>query len=139
MKVILDTNAYLSYLGAPDTGRTIAYVVRACLERPDIELIVPTELIAELRRAANKYYWRQRITQTALENFIDQLVQLAELPPPIEEIQTLARDRKDDYLLAHALINNADCLVTGDRSLLELDRVIDGLEIMLPAAFLTLL
>ena len=45
MRVLVDTNVWLSYLLTPDSEGTIATVVRACLSA-DIDVVVPPELIA---------------------------------------------------------------------------------------------
>ncbi len=49
------------------------------------------------------------------------------------------RDLKDDYLLAYALVGEADYLVTGDKDLLELQGPITGLEILTSAQFIDVL
>ena len=51
-------------------------------------------------------------------------VVISEIIPKItEEIPAVTRDPKDDYLLAYALVGQADYLVTGDNDLLTLDQV----------------
>ena len=47
---------------------------------------------------------------------------------------SVTRDRKDDYLLAYAVVGRADYLVTGDRDLLVLGEV-EGVRIVSPAGF----
>jgi len=50
-------------------------------------------------------------------------------------VPAASRDRKDDYLLAHAIAGRADYLVSGDADLLSVDRV-GGVAIVNPAGFL---
>lgn len=139
MKVIVDANVFLSYLAAPETGRTITWVVGACLTRADIELVLPPGLIEEVaEKVASKQYFQERIPQEQLEEFIRQLRQLAALPPPLEEIPPYSRDPEDDYLIAYGLVNEVNYLVTGDPDLLVLRRV-ENVAIVEPSQFLDIL
>ena len=55
---------------------------------------------------------------------VDVLSEVSETVPKITtEIPAVTRDPKDDYLLAYALVGQADYLVTGDRDLLVLGQV----------------
>jgi len=51
MKVLLDTNVYISYLLAGSSSRAVVAIVESCLIDPDIELIVPAELLDELHQS----------------------------------------------------------------------------------------
>ena len=66
---------------------------------------------------------------------------IAELIPPISSggssktvLPVVTRDAKDDYLLAYALVGQADYLVTGDEDLLVLQEI-EGLKIVNPTQF----
>lgn len=136
MRVILDTNVFLSYLAAPDTERALTWVVRTCLTREDIEIVVPPELIDELsEKVVEKKYFRERVPQEKAAEFIEQLHLLADLSSPLEDIPVFSRDPGDDYLIAHGIVNEVDYIVTGDADLLVLKRV-EHLQIMTPSAFL---
>jgi putative PIN family toxin of toxin-antitoxin system len=64
---------------------------------------------------------------------------LSETIPTIkEEIPAVTRDPKDDYLLAYALVGEADYLVTGDKDLLVLKQV-DTVKIVTSREFLSIL
>ena len=124
MKVLLDTNLYISYLLSNRGRRTISDIIRACLGRADIELLVPQEVIAELTRSVQgKPYLRARISQQDLDDLLETLGQNAIIPPSLETILPLSRDPDDDYLLAYGLMESADYLVTGDDDLLALGSV----------------
>ncbi len=61
---------------------------------------------------------------------------VSEIIPEINEpIPKVTRDWKDDYLLAYALVGQADYLVTGDNDLLVLQQV-GNLSIVSPQEFL---
>jgi putative PIN family toxin of toxin-antitoxin system len=148
MKVLIDTNVFLSYLLASGSPRTITTVVRTCLGHDEIELLVPSPQIQELAdTVTTKRYFRTRIPQDLIDNggsrFIQQLTLFAQLPPPLEEIaaysgRSVRRDEKDDYLVAYGVVNEADYLITGDADLLVLGRI-GELNIVNPAQFIAVL
>jgi uncharacterized protein len=144
MKVLIDTNVFLSYLLASGAPRTITTVVRTCLGHDEIELLVPPPQIQELADTiATKRYFRTRIPHDLIDNFIQQLTLFAQLHPPLEEIaaysgRSVRRDAKDDYLVAYAVVNEANYLITGDADLLVLGCVGD-LEIVNSSQFIAVL
>ena len=139
MKVLIDTNVFLSYMLAPERPSTVTAVVTACLSLDEIDLLVPPEQITEFRgKAATKRYFRSRIPHKAIAEFAAHLRVLGELLPPQEEPVAYSRDPKDDDLVAYAVINEADYLVTGNQDLLVL-RQVHQLQIATPAQFLKIL
>lgn len=139
MRVLLDTNVYLSYLLAPTTRRVITSVVRACLALDAIELLAPPEQVGELvHRATTKRYFQSRISRATLDQLAARLRTLHSLAPLPEEIPAFTRDPKDDYLVAFGVVNEVDWLVTGDAYLLVLGQV-GRLAIVAPARFLHIL
>lgn len=139
MRVLLDANIYISYLLRVSEASAVHRIVDAVL-REVFVLLVPDELLQELtRKVTTKRYLARRISQSTLEGLVDLLVYTGEpLSPITEEIPAISRDRKDDYLLAYALIGAADYLVTGDADLLVL-KEIEGVRIITPATFLEVL
>lgn len=139
MRAFFDTNIFISYLlTAPGQG-TITQIVEAAFGQTFTLLISP-ELLEELRRrVATKKYLAQRISTNDVQRLIDLLLEIAETIPPLtEEIPAVTRDPKDDYLLAYALVSQADYLVTGDDDLLVLGKVSE-LIISNPQDFLALI
>lgn len=139
MKLLIDTNIWLSYLLSPAMPRSITTVIVTSLTQDEIDVLVPRELIEELAvKVATKRYFRTRIPHATIEDFIKQLTSLAKLLPPLEEIPPHTRDPKDDYLVAYGIVNEADFLVTGDADLLVLGRV-GTLQIVRPSDFVSIL
>ena len=139
MKVLIDTNVFLSYLLASATPRAVTTVVTTCFDRDEIDILVPHEQIAELATTTStKRYFRNHIPQATIDYFIQQLTALAELPPTLEEIPAYSRDPKDDYLVAYGIVNEADFLITGDADLLVLGRV-GKVEVIDPSQFIAIL
>lgn len=139
MRVLVDTNVFVSYLLSPERKGTIPLLVEEVLGGP-ATLLVPRELLEELFEVlTTRTYLTSRIPYDAAERFIATLRSGAELLPPVhDELPRLLRDPKDDYLLAYALVGRADYLVTGDDDLLSLGAM-GRLSILSPAAFTRLL
>ena len=96
--------------------------------------------MAELsRKIVSKSYLAERITAENAASFIQALTDVAEaIAPIVERMPEVGRDRKDDYLLAYALVGEADYLATGDKDLLVL-RQVGGAKIVSPAEFARIL
>ncbi|MDQ3250257.1 MAG: putative toxin-antitoxin system toxin component, PIN family [Chloroflexota bacterium] len=126
MRVLLDTNIFISYLLSINSNRVVAKIVKAAVTG-DYQLLIIEELLIEIiHTVQNKPDLQARIPLDALEELITILRTLAETIPMLEaKIPSLTRDPKDDYLLAYALVGAADYLVTDDKDLLVLKRVAD--------------
>lgn len=139
MRVLLDTNLFISHLLAPDKEGTIQLLVEAAI-LGTYTLLIPSELIQELKeKLTTKIYLRQRIPLEAAQNFINAILTVAEqLSPITQSIPAVGRDLKDDYLLAYAVVGEADYLVTGDQDLQVLKRI-QNVKILSPSGFLHIL
>lgn len=138
MKVILDANIFLSYLLTPSTERIITNVVRACFS-DEIDLLVPPELLEEIvDKLQNKKYFRERVPQHLIDDFVQQMAAMTALTISPETLTAFSRDPDDDYLIAYGLVNEVDYLVTADLYLLVL-RQIENLKIVAPKPFLDVL
>lgn len=139
MRVFLDANILISYLLNPNGATPINVVVESAWAGA-YTLIVAEPLFEELiNKATEKPWLAQRIAQQDVQRLVDAVRIIAEIVPPImEPIPVVTRDPKDDYLVAYALIGQADFLVTGDDDLLVLKRVGD-MKIVRPHEFVGLL
>jgi predicted nucleic acid-binding protein len=98
------------------------------------QLVLPEEVVAEVIRVVRfRPYFRQRVTEQEAHDAMAELRRFADVPPPLSEIPSIVRDSADDYLIAYAILERVDFLVTGDRDLLVLDGEIDGLRIVTAA------
>lgn len=136
-RVILDSNLYLSYMLPPvDPNRTVFRIIDL-VGTGALRLVLPEELINEvLHIVRTKPYFRDRVTDQGARGALDALRHWAEVPPRLSHITELVRDPKDDFLLAYAILQRVDFLVTGDRDLLVLDGEIGRLRIVTAAEFL---
>ncbi len=139
MRVLVDTNLFVSFLLHPDRDTAANQVVRAAVAGR-FELLLPGELLDELvARAHQKPYLASRIEAVDLGELVAILQTIGEVLPKLEQPPPrVTRDDNDDYLLAHAAMAGADVLVTGDSDLLDLHRVGD-LRILTAGGLMSLL
>lgn len=139
MRVLLDSNIFISYLLYPRRAGPIRQIIQAFFSNR-FTLIIPEALLDEfVNKIPHKPYLSERIRQDELEVFVELLKAFAEFLPKIEEeIPAVTRDSNDDYLLAYAVVGQADYLVTGDEDLLVIKRV-GNLKIIQPAEFANIL
>src|SRR5690554_2868448 len=132
MRVLIDANVVISYLLYPNRPGTIQTIFKALFEGK-FTLLLPEALLDEIViTVTQKPHLRERIALDALELMVESLRTVAEEIPLIEsEIPQVTRDPKDDYLLAYAVVGEADVLVSGDKDLLELGEIA-GVRIVSP-------
>lgn len=137
MRVLMDTNVFVSYLLSSSRRPTgvVATIVEAAFDGA-FDLLVSEESLEELLLTlTTKRYLAERIGVDQARGFIADIRAVGTTLPPITDpLPRIVRDPKDDYLLAYALVGQADYLVTGDDDLLALSAV-DRLRIISPAAF----
>jgi putative PIN family toxin of toxin-antitoxin system len=120
LRVVLDTNVFVSSLLS--TEGPPAQLLNAWREGRYI-LVTSPQIIAEIvevlesPRISKKYLIRQE----DVENLVDLLKTDAVLVPGQAAVKgSLPRDPRDEMFLACAIDANADCIVSGDRHLLDL-------------------
>lgn len=109
-------------------------MLRAVLDEI-LELQIPSEQIAELRRAVTtKPSIRTRVSSEEIERFIALLAELGNVLEPLgHEPPRVVRDPHDDYLIESAKCNGIETLISGDRDLHALHDQLPWLAIMSPA------
>jgi uncharacterized protein len=135
MRVLLDANVFVSYLLTPGQNSAVTRIVDAAV-LGEYQLLMPEELLDELEEIVRTHeHLARRIPAKVMRALMDLVLEIAEVIPRITEpIPALTRDPEDDYLIAYALIGRAECLVTGDRDLLVLERI-ESVAILTPNAF----
>ncbi|HEX8221142.1 MAG TPA: putative toxin-antitoxin system toxin component, PIN family [Chloroflexia bacterium] len=139
IRALLDANIYVSYLLTRGASGTVAQVVRWAINGVYIPLL-PAELLQEMQEViARKKTLSSKIKPEDVWALTSVLLQIGEQIPPVrEEVDAVSRDPRDTYLLAYAVVAQADYLVTGDMDLLVLDPV-GPVRIVRPADFLDIL
>jgi putative PIN family toxin of toxin-antitoxin system len=135
VRVIIDTNILVSYLLPSRNPGPIQAVVEGAINQT-FRLLLPSDVLSELAQTIeSKRYLAALISPEAVAALVGILAEVAEVLPPITTpIPAVTRDRDDDYLLAYALVGEADYLVTGDEDLLVLSGE-EALKIVTPADF----
>lgn len=140
MRALLDANVYLSYLLTSSVRSTPPVLVVEAALSGEYTLLLTAGVIRELRDTSeSKPYLAARITEAAASEFISELGCIAEIVPELDPpLPEIGRDRKDDYLFAHAVFGQADYLVSGDGDVRAFERIGET-RIVSPAEFLSIL
>jgi uncharacterized protein len=118
MKIVLDTNVFVSGLLAP--AGAPGQIVGAWLEAR-FDLAMSPEQLAEVGRvlAYPRIQKVLRWDEKRIEEFLRQLYVRAEMIDISTIVVHLPSDRDDEPILATLIAARADFLVTGDRELLK--------------------
>ena len=139
MRVLIDANVLISYMLNPDAEHPPSTIVNAGLGRK-FELFISETTLTELSQSVlAKPYLRERIGVEEASR-VSQLLRLVTtvVSEITSELPRVSRDYKDDYLLAHAVLERVDFLVSGDKDILSLDIPVP-FHIVSPADFVLLL
>jgi hypothetical protein len=136
MRVLIDTNVFISYLLTSHGSGAIQAIFDAWSQAA-FTLLLPEALLDEiLVTVTGRPHLSKRIPPNILEEFLATIKTFGETVPQITDpIPAVTRDPEDDYLLAYALVGAADYLVTGDNDLLTLNGTIPELRILSPRQF----
>ncbi len=125
MRVLVDANLFIAYLLKPRADSFISLLLAAVVSG-QITLLMPEALLSEIEQTiTRKPNLISIIGVERLHRFLTLLQSLCEEIPLIREpIPPITRDPKDDYLIAYAVVGQADYLVSGDKDLLELQTAV---------------
>ena len=114
-RYVFDSNVIISALLFADSKPGIAF--REALDRGQI--LISVTLLEELSDVLSRQKFEAYVTSEEREEFLEALVERAEVVAPTEGIQ-VCRDPKDDQVLELAVGGGATHIVTGDADLLVL-------------------
>lgn len=118
VKIILDTNWYIS----ATINRRSRRILFEILTNPNLQIIYSKEILQEYLEVMRRPKFRKFVSKNQIQRFINLILpQLSEVS--ITTTVQISRDKDDDYLLAMAIENDADYLVTGDLDLLVLQEI----------------
>ncbi len=138
MRAVLDTNVVVSALFSPRGSP--AAILQAWREGA-LEWCTSPDLLDELARVLDPPVSLQRLGWSAdeAEAFIDGVrARVVMVTTPEARLRVVAADPDDDRVLEAAVAGRADCIVSGDRHLLELEEY-EGIQILSPGRFAALL
>lgn len=126
MRVFLDTNVLVS---AVATRGLCADVLREILVSH--QLVVSAPLIAELK---NVLHSKIGISQEIISDFVEVLIQDSILSKKTKLTNIDINDKDDIIILSTALNGKAELFVTGDKELLELEKI-QSMRVISPRKF----
>ena len=130
-RVVVDTNVLISSaLRPPGTPRAVVDTIR----QAGGVLLFANETIKELHSRLLLPKFDRYVSRTIRTPFLVQLLGVSERVS-ITGAKLGCPDPKDDKFLETAMVGEADCLITGDRHLLDMTPF-RGIPILTPAAFL---
>lgn len=140
MRVLVDTSVLIGYLRSSHPATSATGVLLRAAWSGALTLLFVQGVVDELRRKlGERPDLAARISVADAEELIAALRAVAEPVPMLPEpYPAVCRDRKDDFLIAHAVLASADYLVSWDKDLLDLKQV-EGVAIVSPPEFLRIL
>jgi putative PIN family toxin of toxin-antitoxin system len=141
MRVCVDTNVLISFLLKPNVESPPVWIIRAAVAEQFNLVLSSTTIQDLLQKIEEKPYLSARIPPEAVSRFVRLLESHSAIAPPLPAstpVPITTRDPKDDYLITHAVLEQVDYLVSGDKDLLVLGSVL-GVRIVSPADFALLL
>jgi putative PIN family toxin of toxin-antitoxin system len=129
MKVVVDTNVLISgvfFGGMP------ARVLEAWRDGK-FDLVASSDILEEYRRVGEEL--AARFTGVSLASLLALLVMTAEIIEPPGLTEQVSRDPDDDKFIACALAGDCQCIISGDKDLLELSGY-QGIKVVAPREFL---
>ncbi len=130
-RIVVDTNVLISAALKP--RRTPRAVVDAIRPTSGV-LLFSNETFQELHSRLLRPKFGRNVSQRVRLTYLVQLMGVSERTS-ITGAKLGCPDRDDDKFLETALAGEADCLITGDRDLLDMTPF-RGIPILTPAAFL---
>lgn len=116
MKIILDTNIWISFL----LGKRLSELTEI-FNREDIKVYVSESLIKEIKTVATRSKFSNLITRKSIEELMELIAVKCEFVDSDIQYEPDIRDKKDIFLLGMAENIPANLIVTGDKDLLVLE------------------
>ena len=130
-RIVVDTNVLISAALSPaGTPRAVVDTIR----QAGGVLLFANETIKEMHSRLFRSKFDRYVSRTTRTQFIVQLLGVCERVS-ITGARLGCADPKDDKFLETAMVGEAECLITGDRHLLDMTPY-RGVPILTPAAFL---
>lgn len=130
MRVVADTNIYISALNFGGTAEEVLALARA----RTITVVVSPAILAEIEGVlVRKFAWSDQRARQAVRG----IKEFADLVRPEMLVQVVTADEPDNRILECALEAQADAIITGDRHLRQLG-TFHAIPIHTPGEFLEL-
>ncbi len=113
VKVIFDTNVWISFLIGKRLGKIKEYISDG-----RIVIVITEQLLTEIKVTTGKEKLKKYFPKKSVTELID-LLEIISEKVEIKPTHFINRDPKDNFLLDLIDFSKADYLVTGDKDLLE--------------------
>jgi putative PIN family toxin of toxin-antitoxin system len=133
-RIVIDPGVLVAAL--LNRSGTPARIVRA-LVAGEVEMVVSPSLLSELERVLLRPKFRRYASERETLRYVGVIRRLARLVDDPQPSPGLTPDPGDDYLLALAIAEDVDFLISGDAHLLDLPS--PGPPVLAPRAFVELL
>ena len=131
MKIIIDTNVWISFL----LGKRLSSL-KEIFAKDEIKIYVSDILLKEISDVANRKKFHGKINQDSLFLLFELIRQRCISVSPLGDVsENYVRDPNDKFLLQMAHAVKADFLITGDLDLLVLKKF-EGTSILTFSEFL---
>jgi putative PIN family toxin of toxin-antitoxin system len=118
LRVVLDTNVLVSAALRPDGPN--GQIVRLARGGGRLQLVTSSALLTELWEVLRRPTLSARIPVSDARSFVESVRDNSEIRDDPPDPARVARDPKDDFVLALALSAAVEALISGDRDLLEI-------------------
>ncbi|MEK6527311.1 MAG: putative toxin-antitoxin system toxin component, PIN family [Nitrospirota bacterium] len=131
MKVVLDTNVYISAILFGGNCEEILKLANQAL----FEVVISKEILDEIKSVLKgKFYW----TDKQIVGVIKYIKELASIVNPGVSLRVVKEDPSDNKIIECAVASNAAYIVTGDKNHLLPIKRYKGIRIISPIEFLKL-
>jgi len=131
MRLVLDTNIYISHLLAPNSAPDL--VVQHAFRNH--EVLMSAALLAELERTLSRDKFDVYVSRADRRKFLHKLYKNTKPTAIIQHI-SICRDPNDNAVLELAVNGEAEIIISGDKDLLVL-HPFKGISILKSADFLS--
>lgn len=126
MKILFDTNVLISAFMAFKKGSICYDIIDHAIE--DHDLCYTAFIIDEFKRVFKEDF---HYPESVINEFIAFITKFFTKGDTADSAENICRDPKDNQVLADAVTNDMDIIITGDKDLLELENY-KGIKIIAP-------
>jgi uncharacterized protein len=116
-KIIIDSNIWISFL----IGKSLQGLQNH-IDSQNLKIITCNEQLMELSEVFKKPKLKKYFTKEQISEFFELLGESSHCIKILTKTD-ICRDPKDNYLISLALDSNANFLITGDKDLLDLNKI----------------
>lgn len=123
IRAVIDTNLLVSYLISHRPP--ISELIDVHLAQAKLVLLTAPVLLEELDRVLRYPRLQRHYTMEERARFVALVAAISEVIELPDSVPRICRDPDDDWVIACAVVGDADVIVSGDRDLLDLQQVRD--------------